>query len=118
MEKSLKKGIVRQYDKMLKDVAGEEYYKGKVNCYVCQQCERVTKTIDRDSGITPMGIECPYCSGDAMSTFYEDRYPNVEVTHEWVRPTLDEVLQMAEEKKMFSVSHILNGGLIRRKING
>ena len=81
MDRAVKRDVTKRYKKMLESVSKEEYYKGKVNCYTCQQCGKVTKTLDVDNGVTPMGIECPHCHGDAMSSFYEDIAPGVEVTH-------------------------------------
>ena len=114
MDKLVKKDVIRRYKQMLKTVSKENYYKDRTNCYVCEKCGAVTKTIDIDNGVTPMGIECPYCHENAMSSFYQDIAPNIEITHEWYRPTLDETLQLASENKIFTVTHILNGGLIRR----
>lgn len=114
MDKSVKRDVTKRYKKMLRSIEGEEYFKGKENCYTCQECGRVTKTIDVDSGVTPMGIECPFCHGEAMSSFYSDIAPNVKATYEWYRPTLEETLSLVDEH-FFTVNHILSGGLLRRE---
>lgn len=94
-----------------------KYHKGEVNCYTCDTCGRVTKTRDADDGVTPMGIECPFCHGDAMSSFYQDIAPDIPVTHEFYRPTLEETLAMVDGR-FFTVNHILTEGLIRRSCDG
>ena len=114
MNRTVRKDVMRRYKQMLKDVSGENYHKGEVNCYTCKQCGKVTKTIDVDNGVTPFGIECPHCHGDAMSAFYHDTAPDAPVTHEFYRPTLEETLALVDEH-FFTVSHILNGGLLRRE---
>ena len=113
MDKALKKDVTRRYNAMLRAYSGQGEYQGKVNCYTCSQCGQITKTIDIDNGVTPMGIECPYCHGEAMSSFYQDIAPNIGVTYEWYRPYLVDVLGMIN-KQFFTVNHILHGGLLRR----
>jgi len=114
MDKTVRKEVTRRYKAMLKEYGKPGEYQGKVNCYTCTQCGRITKTIDKDNGVTPMGIECPYCHGDAMSSFYEDIAPNISATYEWYRPAQEDVLAMVD-RQFFTVNHILSGGLLRRK---
>lgn len=114
MERSVKRDVQKRYRDMLESIG--RYHKGDINCYTCNNCGKIIKTIDIDEGETLLGIECPYChKGDAYSSEYQDIAPNVPVTHEWYRPTLDEVLQMVEEKRIFQSTYILNGGLMRRE---
>ena len=108
MDRSVKRDIQKRYQKMTKEF---EQRVNEVGCYVCEQCGQATKVRQAISGSAPGGIECPYCHGDAFIA--PDTYPNVQVTYEWYRPMLEEVLAMAEEH-MFTVNYILNGGLLRR----
>lgn len=83
---------------------------GKVNLYQCEKSHCVTITVDREPGVTPFMIRCPFCrEGIARSSLY--RVPqNLFPTHEWYRPgDIEEVEQMSRE-------HVLNGGLLLRKI--
>jgi DNA-directed RNA polymerase subunit RPC12/RpoP len=72
---------------------------GRVNCYRCTKCGRITKTIERVKGVTPFGIECPECGEDAMSTFYKDVAPDKPIEYEWVRPTLEECFEYCNRLK-------------------
>ena len=92
-----------------------ERFEGNVNeisCYVCGNCGQVTKVRQIVNGIAAGGIDCPACGIQAGIEI--DTYPNIPVTYEWYRPTLDEVFSLAEENRMFTVSFVLNGGLLRR----
>lgn len=114
--KSVKRAITKRYEKMLKDVEKADINDntGRVNCYKCQKCGRVTKTIERAKGETPFGIICPDCGEDAMSTFYNDIVPDKPIEYEWVRPTLEECLEMAEQP--FQLNFLLSFGLKRKEI--
>jgi hypothetical protein len=94
-------------------------YQGKINIYTCNKGHK-TVTIDRDDGVTPFIIACPKCDeppvlgsgsddGFAQSSFY--RVPqNITPEYEWYTPVnLEGFSQEARE-------HILNGGLVKRKI--
>lgn len=83
-----------------------------VNNYTCQTCGHITKTIDVDHGVTPFIHECEICGEKAFSTFYNDFLPDEWATQEWYRPTLEECYGMTDGE----LHHILNGGLIPRKI--
>jgi RNase P subunit RPR2 len=111
--------IQREYNKLLQDVATKDFYKvdltNRVNCYVCQSCHAITKTIDVDSGVTPFIHLCENCNGEAHSTFYKDIVPNRQPTQEWYRPSLKEVLKMRNKEGM--LEHILQGGLDVRLIS-
>ena len=111
MDRSVKKDIQKRYAMMLKRFDGET---NEISCFVCQQCGKVIKVRQTVKGMSPGGIDCPYCNGQATIEMF-DAYPNITVTHEWYRPTLDEVLALAEENKAFTVNYILSGGLIRRE---
>ena len=110
--------IKRKYNKLLKDVETNEFYKidltNRVNCYVCS-CGHITKTKDVDAGVTPFMHTCEKCGQMARSTFYEDIVPEQQPTEEWYRPTLKEVLKMRKNEGM--LDHILQGGLDVRRVS-
>jgi hypothetical protein len=110
--------IERDYNKLLKDVATNDFYKtdltNRVNCYKCQKCGHVTKTIDIDSGVTPFIFGCEKCGGEAHSTFFKDIAPNQKPSFEWYRPTLKETIKMRKDED--ELEHILKGGLAYRKL--
>lgn len=109
--------IKRQYERLLKDVETNDFYKidltNRVNCYVCPNCGHVTKTKDVDSGVTPFMFKCERCGELATSTFYKDIIPNQKPTWEWYRPSLDALLY---DKNDYDLDHILQGGLKSRKL--
>ena len=109
--------VERRYNKLLKDVETDDYYKidltNRVNCYVCD-CGHITKTKDIDAGTTPFFHRCERCGTLAKSTFYKDIIPDKQPTEEWYRPTLKEAYKMRKEPEM--LNHVLNGGLALRKI--
>ena len=112
-----KREIERQYNKLMLDVKTKDYYtkvdlSKRVNCYVCAN-RHVTKTIDIDTGVTPMFITCAVCNGQATSTFYRDINPAMEPSMEWYRPSLKETLKI---KSSYMLDHVLMGGLMIRKI--
>lgn len=81
--------IERRYNKLMKDVETNEFYTkvdltNRVNCYVCQTCKHVTKTIDVDAGVTPFVHRCGRCGQIAHSTFYRDIAPHLKPVQEWV----------------------------------
>lgn len=108
-----KRKIRKEYKKMLKRVEerlGDQTL--RVNNYTCQTCGHITKTMDVDPGVTPFIHRCEMCGNEAYSNFYNDRIPHKPATQEWFRPSL-EVCYMMDEGELH---HILNGGLIPRKI--
>ena len=111
--------IEREYNKLLKDVATNDFYKtdlkNRVNCYVCTKCGHITKTRDIDAGVTPFMHRCEKCNEIAQSTFYTDIAITQQPTEEWFRPTLKQVIKMRKDEDM--LDHILKGGLDVRKIN-
>lgn len=101
---------------------------GKVNLYVCEgdpappslpglptrpakpDCGRFTVTVDREPGVTPFMIRCPFCKATATSSFY--RVPqNWPADHEWYRPD-----EFGPEDSDWTKEHVLKGGLMLRKI--
>lgn len=111
MDRSVRRDIEKRYKKLHKQFNGVA--SGKISCYVCEQCEQITKTREVADGHVPMGIECPHCHANAMCVTEMDAAPNIPVTYEWYRPTLDELTALAEEH-LFTVNYVLNGGLLRR----
>ena len=110
--------IERKYNKLLKDVETNDFYKidlnNRVNCYVCG-CGHITKTKDIDAGVTPFMHKCEKCRQMARSTFYKDIAPNQQPPEEWYRPTLKQVLKMRKNEGM--LDHILQGGLDVRRVS-
>ena len=109
--------IERKYNKLLKDVETNDFYKidltNRVNCYACD-CSHITKTKDIDAGVTPFMHICEKCGQTAKSTFYRDIAPKQQPTEEWYRPTLKKVMKMRKNEAL--LDHVLQGGLIVRKI--
>jgi len=86
----------------------------RTNCYICKECNHITKTKDIDRGVTPMFFTCENCGNShARSSFYNDIAPELTPTIEWYRPSLEETLNAHPALQQ----HILNGGLNYRKIN-
>lgn len=109
--------VTREYNKMLKlDEIKGEVPPNRVNYYTCPECGHITKTIDRDNGVTPFMFECEKegCDEFGRSSFYRDIFPNQKPTIEWYRPTLKQTIKMRKTPEM--LDHILNGGLAHRKI--
>lgn len=105
--------IERKYNKMLESHK-ELVAPNRVNCYVCNHCGYITKTIDVDKGVTPFMHNCEKCNGLARSTFYQDIAPNQKPTQEWFRPTLKQALKMKRNEDM--LDHLFGGGLDVRTI--
>ena len=116
-KKQSKREIERKYNKLLKDVETDDFYKidlkNRINCYVCD-CGHITKTKDVDAGVTPYIHKCERCGQMARSTFYKDIAPEQQPTEEWYRPTLKQVLKMRKKEDL--LDHILQGGLDVRRI--
>lgn len=112
MDRTIKKDIRKRYKTLLERYGAMTY--DRQASFLCEQCNHVINTRFEDDGDIPMGIECPYCQGNAMSLTEWELAENVPVTFKWVRPTLDEVLQMAEKGELFTVNYVLCGGLVRR----
>lgn len=109
------RACIRRYNSMLKKHQGE-VEPNRVNCYKCDRCGHITKTIDIDDGVTPYAFTCDYCGNPfATSTMYNDIAPKQEPTHEWYRPSLKETLKW-RCKNASMLEHILNGGLDVRAI--
>ncbi len=121
------KEVTKEYNKLIADVETNEFYKidltNRVNCYTCEECGHITKTIDIDAGVTPFMFTCEKYKETAMcscknitsnSSFFNDIAPNQAPTFEWYRPTLKQVLKM-RAKEDGLLDHILQGGLDYRK---
>ena len=106
---------IRRYYNMLKKHQSE-VEPNRVNCYKCDRCGHITKTMDVDDGVTPYAFTCDYCGNPfATSTMYNDIAPKQKPTHEWYRPSLKETLKW-RSKNTNMLEHILNGGLDVRPI--
>lgn len=108
------KFITRQYSNVIythKDMVVEP---NRVNCYVCESCKQITKTIDIAVGVTSFIIPCPVCGCAARSSFYSDLLPDYEPTMEWYRPTIAQALKKKKDHSL--MDHLLQGGLSLRTI--
>lgn len=109
--------VTKAYNLLLEGVKTSEFYKidltNRVNCYTCSN-RHITKTIDIHAGVTPMMNTCAKCNETARSSFYKDIAPSQKPTHEWYRPTLQQVLKM-RGKENGLLDHVLQGGLDYRK---
>lgn len=115
-----KRQVAKRYNEMINFPQNKgELKEGRVNCYRCDDCGTITKTIEIDKGVTPFFHFCSNenCDSFAASAFYEDILPDSEPIEEWYRPTLEETLELLKRGYMGSVDHILQGGLDVRKIN-
>ena len=85
----------------------------KKNMYICDDCETVYITIDRDQGITPFLMSCKTnkCEGMAQSSLYRVNQ-NIVPDHEWYYPDKEEYIKQGPSTKQ----HIDKGGLLLRKI--
>ena len=111
--------IRRQYKKLVAIVEEMEMFDGRgkgVDVYTCEKCGRKTLTRYKDKGVTPFGIQCPYCDGYARhnDTISEPgamalRIENIQVQN-WVRPPLWWLL-----KHRNAVNYVLDGGLVLEK---
>lgn len=96
---------------------------GKLNAYTCQ-AGHVTFTIDRDAGVTPAGMPCPYeqargfpavtivCELHARSAWYRLPDGDWQPTHEWYRPDDDERRTL----DAYQADHVNRSGLLLRPI--
>lgn len=113
-----KRQIIKRYENLKMRVATDSFYRvdltNRVNCYICTQCNHITKTKDVDAGVTPYITSCETCEQPARSTFYVNITDSIP-TKEWYRPTIKEVLEI--KNNLGLIDHILNGGLISRKIS-
>lgn len=106
-----------EYNDMVNEVIEEHGIlspQNKINCYVCK-CGCVTKTTEVAHGITPSVLKCESCGSLAEDTKYNDVAPDINPTHEWYRPSFEELLNMLNDEEM--VQHILLCGLCIRKLN-
>lgn len=95
--------------------------KGMLNAYRCEVCGRQITTIDLVSGTTPYLVGCraphipsvlPRCKGLMASAFYRIPQNLPWTTHEWYRPTKEEVAAMDPERQ----DHFWGGGLEIRAV--
>lgn len=112
MKKTSIRQITRQYGIMLRNQKDDP--RG-INCYKCENCGHITKTIDVDRGVTPFLYDCENCGGLAQSSFGTDIAPKQNPTIEWYRPSLEETLKM-RNKEFSDFDHVIQGGLIPRKL--
>lgn len=98
--------------------AGEDLI--RLNAYQCPACNRVTITIDRHPGVTPAFVDHARfdpdtrCPGMTASLNYPPDIPRDTVaSHEWYRPSEDELVLVGNDQV---VNHVMHGGLLLRPI--
>lgn len=95
-----------------------------INCYVCKRCDKPTRTVNRDEGVTPFAIECratPGCGGPATSLMYRCS-PTERPGWEWIRPTAEEFEEWLTAHRMERFrgeleQHVSRGGMLLRKLD-
>lgn len=110
------KEITEHYEKMVIDIEESNIagIQGKTNCYRCEGCERKTKYIYKNTGVTPFLKNCEHCGNTSKSSLMYDIAPELEPAHEWYRPSLEETINLKDQ--IITLDHILNGGLLERPI--
>lgn len=116
MEKIQDPNLIVAYKKAYQEPFNVYDGRGKgVDIYFCPKCGEAFYTKYRDKGVTPFSMICRECGGVMTHdrTIPEDiAQKNIEGTnqkiHEWVRPTLDQFLQLKPQVQ----AHCLDGGLI------
>lgn len=102
--------IERKYSKLIiKDAEPN-----RTNCYTCNTCGHIIKTIDRHEGVTPFMIACDVCKNRSISSMYRNTHPDLEPIYEWVVPTIKEIKKY--KKNVGMLDHIFNGGLELKRI--
>jgi hypothetical protein len=108
-----KEHIIQRYNSIVYRYKNQKVKDNKINCYICNKCDHITKTIEIDIGSIPFMFNCEKCDGMGTTTFSKDIAPTQKSTIEWYRPSLKEVLTYKDYKQ----ERILDGGLEHRKIN-
>lgn len=111
--KDVKADIVKRYNAIKKEELDDNV--GRIECFKCPDCGKVTKTLVQNKGFVPRGIICPQCGGDAASTQFEDIAPDSPIEYTWNKPKLETVLACHNEP--FKCNFYLSGGLERVKKN-
>lgn len=91
-----------------------------LDAFRCDTCHGVTITVDRHPGYHPRLVDCARfdpersrCPGLTTAAGYPDDLPSdVEPSHEWHRPSEDELLSLPDA----FVDHVLRGGTLLRVI--
>ena len=110
-----KREIAKRYNSMMKLVEGKEIQSQRINCYTCNSCKHVTKTIDMAVGTTPFMHTCEECGDFAHSSMYNDISPNKKPTQTWYRPSLNDCYKL-RRKNPEVLEHIFMGGLLHKAI--
>lgn len=83
---------------------------GKCNAYHCRDCGGSVHTIDADPGVTPFGIRCRACGGEAQSRLYRVGLDPDAVPWEWFRPDASALADLPAHL----MQHVRQGGLLLR----
>ncbi|MFV0311485.1 MAG: hypothetical protein ACK5KN_07540 [Dysgonomonas sp.] len=99
-----------KYDMMALRYSGE--VENKCNVYTCRSCRHKVKTVDENTGVTPMFIRCDRCNDLMNSAMYNDTMPGERPTKGWYRPSYTEFHGLSASEQ----DHVLKGGLLLRDI--
>jgi len=106
------KEIEHKYNEMVSTIEDAQMYDGRntVDRYTCDICNKIIFTTYKDKGVTPFTVQCKKCGGTMYhdKTYEKSTVPNYVYVEDWVRPTLEQTLQMSDGM----IEHVLNGGLI------
>lgn len=109
-----KETIKRKYNELVASLEDAKMYdgRGEYNGYVCEKCGYITATLYKEKGVTPFIIQCEKCGKAAMNKITSRNAPpadpNISEVKKWVRPTLDQLMNMSQA----TIDHVLNGGLV------
>lgn len=111
--------LIADYNKMINLPEIKDGEKDKINLYTCddsngRKCKNAVKTIDLVAGTTPFKVDCSRCGSQMTSAMYTKIPKKPEVTMEWFRPELNQVLKW--RRKPGLIEHLLKGGLMLRPI--
>jgi hypothetical protein len=114
-----KKKLTEEYNKLVAGIEDMEIFDGRgtgVDIYKCNKCKRSLFTRYLDKGVTPFTIGCT-CDGGTM--LHSATIPEKDAERfgfdviNWIRPTLEQTLELNKRKYDGAVQHMLQGGMLR-----
>lgn len=120
---------------VLEWISRNSYTAGRLNAWRCEACGTPFIAVDLHPGVTPMFV--PHqafdpdsdCTGASASGFYTGAavhaaarqlayhgHSQYEPTHEWYRPSRDELAELVRAKSKDQVTHVHQGGLLLRPV--
>lgn len=106
--------IKKRYEELVNGIESAKMYDGRgtIDVYICHHCGKVILTTYKDKGVTPFTIRCDCgCTMYHERTYKKERCTSDDRIMEWVRPTLEQLMNMSDAE----IEHVLNGGLILNK---